>query len=199
MMLLKACRLDGEPSGLLNFFRLMMPGVSKNTAWVVGAAPISGPTNARPNTFCRVVCGFGDTMEILAPTSALTSDDFPALGTPRTQICPLLMMPVSLTSSTEAMVSSPSSNSSASSGSSGLSFFASRAEPISRSSLIMASSSEAGPESASSASSSGARRGARRGAGLASASLRPRAARKWTLCARQRTASKHTTAPHMPA
>ena len=107
-------------------------------AWVVGAEPAVGASKARPSwnkqgtqtrmvhgvqqefeelslapkILCRVVCGFGETMDTseeqrhtenektkdpqpamnhfaFAPTSALTKEDFPEFGTPRTAIWPL--------------------------------------------------------------------------------------------------------------
>ena len=52
-----------------------MPGVSTNTSCAV-------PSIAMPRTSARVVCTFGLTIVTLAPTSALTSVDLPALGAP---------------------------------------------------------------------------------------------------------------------
>ena len=52
-----------------------MPGVSTKII-------CAGPSTAMPRISARVVCTFGVTMEILAPTSALSSVDLPAFGAP---------------------------------------------------------------------------------------------------------------------
>ena len=58
-----------------------MPGVSMKTSWLV-------PSVAMPRTGMRVVCTLRLTMDTLAPTSALTSVDLPALGAPMTAMKP---------------------------------------------------------------------------------------------------------------
>mmetsp|Transcript_651 Transcript_651/g.1561 ORF Transcript_651/g.1561 Transcript_651/m.1561 type:complete len:286 (+) Transcript_651:573-1430(+) len=100
----------------------IMPAVSTNTACVVGGESGLGESKARPKTRCRVVCGFGDTIETLTPTSSLIKDDFPELGTPRTQTCPLrsrnrVSTPLPASSSSSPTVASASSASCASSSS----------------------------------------------------------------------------------
>src|SRR5262249_53173491 len=52
-----------------------MPGVSTKIS-------CAAPSRAMPRTSARVVCTFGVTIEILLPTSALSSVDLPALGAP---------------------------------------------------------------------------------------------------------------------
>src|SRR5580693_3324602 len=52
-----------------------IPGVSTKMS-------CAAPSMAMPRTRVRVVCTFGVTMEILAPTSALASVDLPTLGAP---------------------------------------------------------------------------------------------------------------------
>ncbi len=56
-------------------FGAKMPGVSMKTIWVLSLI-------AMPRTRFRVVCTFGETIETLEPTSALSSVDFPAFGAP---------------------------------------------------------------------------------------------------------------------
>ncbi len=58
-----------------------MPGVSMKTSWLV-------PSMAMPRTGMRVVCTLWLTIDTLAPTSALTSVDLPALGAPMTAMKP---------------------------------------------------------------------------------------------------------------
>src|SRR5262245_30452380 len=57
------------------------PGVSMNTSWLA-------PSVAMPRSGTRVVCTLWETIDTLAPTSALTSVDLPALGAPITAINP---------------------------------------------------------------------------------------------------------------
>src|ERR1700684_831427 len=52
-----------------------IPGVSTKMS-------CASPSMAMPRTSVRVVCTFGVTIEILAPTSALASVDLPTLGAP---------------------------------------------------------------------------------------------------------------------
>src|SRR5580704_12096152 len=52
-----------------------IPGVSTKIS-------CAAPSMAMPRTSVRVVCTFGVTIEILAPTSALASVDLPTLGAP---------------------------------------------------------------------------------------------------------------------
>src|SRR5580700_1253904 len=52
-----------------------IPGVSTKIS-------CAAPSMAMPRTNVRVVCTFGVTMEILAPTSALAKVDLPTLGAP---------------------------------------------------------------------------------------------------------------------
>src|SRR5580698_8918763 len=52
-----------------------IPGVSTKIS-------CAAPSMAMPRTNVRVVCTFGVTIEILAPTSALASVDLPTLGAP---------------------------------------------------------------------------------------------------------------------
>ena len=51
------------------------PGVSTKTSWL-------SPSLAMPRSGTRVVCTLCETIDTLAPTSALTSVDLPALGAP---------------------------------------------------------------------------------------------------------------------
>ena len=58
-----------------------MPGVSMKTSWL-------SPSMAMPRIGMRVVCTLRLTIDTLAPTSALTSVDLPALGAPMTATKP---------------------------------------------------------------------------------------------------------------
>ena len=58
-----------------------MPGVSMKTSWL-------SPSVAMPRSGMRVVCTLWLTIDTLAPTSALTSVDLPALGAPITAMKP---------------------------------------------------------------------------------------------------------------
>jgi hypothetical protein len=58
-----------------------MPGVSMNTSW-------AWPRMATPKMRMRVVCTFGETMEILAPTRMFSRVDLPTLGAPRMAMKP---------------------------------------------------------------------------------------------------------------
>ena len=57
------------------------PGVSTKMSWLA-------PSLAMPRTGTRVVCTLCETIDTLAPTSALTSVDLPALGAPMTAMKP---------------------------------------------------------------------------------------------------------------
>ena len=57
------------------------PGVSTKMSWLL-------PSLAMPRTGTRVVCTLCETIDTLAPTSALTSVDLPALGAPMTAMKP---------------------------------------------------------------------------------------------------------------
>ena len=63
------------------FLGANMPGVSMKTSWL-------SPSLAMPRTGTRVVCTLCETIDTLAPTSALTSVDLPALGAPMTAMKP---------------------------------------------------------------------------------------------------------------
>src|ERR1700728_4560490 len=54
---------------------MKMPGVATKIRW-------AAPSMAMPRTSVRVVCTLGDTIETLAPTTALSSVDFPTFGAP---------------------------------------------------------------------------------------------------------------------
>ena len=60
---------------------LKMPGVSMKMSWLL-------PSMAMPRIGMRVVCTLWLTIEILAPTSAFTNVDLPALGAPMTAMKP---------------------------------------------------------------------------------------------------------------
>jgi hypothetical protein len=57
------------------------PGVSTKISWL-------SPSMAMPRTGTRVVCTLCETIDTLAPTSALTSVDLPAFGAPMTAMKP---------------------------------------------------------------------------------------------------------------
>ena len=63
-----------------------MPGVSMKTIWLA-------PSMAMPRSGMRVVCTLWLTIETLAPTSALTSVDLPALGAPMMAMKPQRVSP----------------------------------------------------------------------------------------------------------
>jgi hypothetical protein len=63
-----------------------MPGVSINTSWL-------WPSIAIPRIWVRVVCTLWETIVTLAPTSAFTRVDLPALVAPMTEMKPHLVGP----------------------------------------------------------------------------------------------------------
>src|SRR5690606_15236033 len=71
---------------IARFARVVCPGVSTKTAW--------SPSRLRtPRILCRVVCGFGLTMLIFSPTSALSSVDLPTFGRPTIATYPQRLSP----------------------------------------------------------------------------------------------------------